>query len=132
MIPEPTGTTAVATNPGYAKLFAELGVGSLAVGIAGRVDFVPAQADHRQVRDAHRRSGHRRSRRLKTPRYRGKAKVDLQSLVLRTPPRLDSEWHLRVGRNESKASEPSIFANLKEEVDFSRGKSSWVCANSWL
>jgi POT family proton-dependent oligopeptide transporter len=34
MIPEPTGTTAVATNPGYAKLFAELGVGSLAVGIA--------------------------------------------------------------------------------------------------
>ena len=34
MIPEPTGTTAVATNPGYAKLFAELGAGSLAVGIA--------------------------------------------------------------------------------------------------
>src|SRR6266550_1817376 len=33
MIPEPTGTTAVATNPGYAKLFAELGAGSLAVGI---------------------------------------------------------------------------------------------------
>jgi POT family proton-dependent oligopeptide transporter len=33
MIPEPTGTTAVATNAGYAKLFAELGVGSLAVGI---------------------------------------------------------------------------------------------------
>jgi POT family proton-dependent oligopeptide transporter len=33
MIPEPTGTTAIATNPGYAKLFAELGVGSLAVGI---------------------------------------------------------------------------------------------------
>ena len=34
MIPEPTGTTAVATNPGYAKLFAELGAGSLAVGVA--------------------------------------------------------------------------------------------------
>ena len=34
MIPEPTGTTAVATNPGYAKLVAELGVGGLAVGIA--------------------------------------------------------------------------------------------------
>jgi proton-dependent oligopeptide transporter, POT family len=33
MIPEPTGTTAVATNPEYAKLFAELGFGSLAVGI---------------------------------------------------------------------------------------------------
>jgi POT family proton-dependent oligopeptide transporter len=33
MIPEPTGTTAIATNPGYAKLFAELGFGSLAVGI---------------------------------------------------------------------------------------------------
>jgi hypothetical protein len=32
--PEPTGTTAVAANPGYAKLFAELGAGSLAVGIA--------------------------------------------------------------------------------------------------
>src|SRR5437764_14640474 len=34
MIPEPTGTTAVATNAGYAKLFAELGAGSLGVGIA--------------------------------------------------------------------------------------------------
>jgi hypothetical protein len=34
MIPDPTGTTAVATNPGYAKLFAERGAGSLAVGIA--------------------------------------------------------------------------------------------------
>jgi POT family proton-dependent oligopeptide transporter len=34
MIPEPTGNTAVATNAGYAKLFAELGAGSLAVGIA--------------------------------------------------------------------------------------------------
>jgi POT family proton-dependent oligopeptide transporter len=34
MIPEPTGTTTFATNAGYAKLFAELGLGSLAVGIA--------------------------------------------------------------------------------------------------
>ena len=34
MIPEPTGSTALATNAGYAKLFAELGAGSLAVGIA--------------------------------------------------------------------------------------------------
>src|SRR5580704_7615041 len=34
MIPEPTGTTAIATNAGYAKLFAELGAGSLVVGIA--------------------------------------------------------------------------------------------------
>ena len=34
MIPEPTGTNAAATNAGYAKLFAELGLGSLAVGIA--------------------------------------------------------------------------------------------------
>jgi POT family proton-dependent oligopeptide transporter len=34
MVPEPTGTTAVATNPGYAKLFGELGLGSLVVGIA--------------------------------------------------------------------------------------------------
>ena len=32
--PRASGTTAVATNPGYAKLFAELGAGSLAVGIA--------------------------------------------------------------------------------------------------
>jgi POT family proton-dependent oligopeptide transporter len=34
MIPEPNGATAVATNPGYVKLFAELGAGSLGVGIA--------------------------------------------------------------------------------------------------
>ena len=34
MIPEPTGTTVVATNAGYTKLFTELGLGSLAVGIA--------------------------------------------------------------------------------------------------
>jgi len=33
MISERTGTTALATNPEYAKLFAELGLGSLAVGI---------------------------------------------------------------------------------------------------
>jgi POT family proton-dependent oligopeptide transporter len=40
MIPNPTGTTAVATNPGYATLFAELGLGSLAVGI-GLVVLIP-------------------------------------------------------------------------------------------
>jgi proton-dependent oligopeptide transporter, POT family len=34
MIPEPTGTTAAATNAGYAKLFSALGLGSLVVGIA--------------------------------------------------------------------------------------------------
>jgi len=34
MIPNPTGTTAVATNPDYAKLFTALGLGSLLVGIA--------------------------------------------------------------------------------------------------
>jgi POT family proton-dependent oligopeptide transporter len=34
MIPEPAGTTAAATNAGYAKLFTELGLGSLAVGLA--------------------------------------------------------------------------------------------------
>ena len=34
MIPEPTGATAVDTNAAYAKLFLELGLGSLAVGIA--------------------------------------------------------------------------------------------------
>jgi POT family proton-dependent oligopeptide transporter len=34
MIPDPKGTTAVATNPEYVKLFAALGLGSLVVGIA--------------------------------------------------------------------------------------------------
>jgi POT family proton-dependent oligopeptide transporter len=34
MIPEPNGTTAVATNPEYVKLFGALGVGSLVVGVA--------------------------------------------------------------------------------------------------
>jgi POT family proton-dependent oligopeptide transporter len=34
MIPEPSGTTALATNPEYVKLFAALGVGSLVVGVA--------------------------------------------------------------------------------------------------
>ncbi len=34
MIPEPAGTTALATNPDYAMLFAKLGLGSLTVGIA--------------------------------------------------------------------------------------------------
>ena len=34
MIPEPTGTTAVATNPEYVKLFGALGTGSLVVGVA--------------------------------------------------------------------------------------------------
>ena len=34
MIPEPTGTSTLAANGGYAKLFAELGLGSLAVGVA--------------------------------------------------------------------------------------------------
>jgi hypothetical protein len=33
MIPNPTGTTAAATNAGYAKLFTELGLVTLAVGI---------------------------------------------------------------------------------------------------
>ena len=34
MIPEPSGTTALATDPVYARLFAQLGWGSFAVGIA--------------------------------------------------------------------------------------------------
>ena len=34
MIPEPKGTTAMATNPEYAKLFGALGAGSLMVGVA--------------------------------------------------------------------------------------------------
>jgi POT family proton-dependent oligopeptide transporter len=34
MIPNPVGTTAAATNAGYAKLFTELGLWTLAVGVA--------------------------------------------------------------------------------------------------
>ncbi|MDP9100115.1 MAG: MFS transporter, partial [Verrucomicrobiota bacterium] len=34
MIPDPKGTTAIATNPEYVKLFGALGAGSLVVGIA--------------------------------------------------------------------------------------------------
>lgn len=34
MIPEPAGTTALATDPAYATLFAQLGGGSVAVGVA--------------------------------------------------------------------------------------------------
>lgn len=41
MVPEPTGTTAVATNPVYSKLFAMLGWGSLFVGVA-LVVLIPA------------------------------------------------------------------------------------------
>ncbi len=40
MIPEPTGTTVVATNAGYTKLFTELGLGSLAVGIIAPTSFL--------------------------------------------------------------------------------------------
>jgi POT family proton-dependent oligopeptide transporter len=41
MIPEPTGTTAIATNPEYSKLFFELGIGSVVVGVA-LVVLIPA------------------------------------------------------------------------------------------
>jgi POT family proton-dependent oligopeptide transporter len=34
MIPEPSGTTAIATNPEYVKLFGALGAGTLVVGLA--------------------------------------------------------------------------------------------------
>ena len=40
MIPNPTGATAVDTNAGYAKLFAELGAGTLVVGI-GLLVLIP-------------------------------------------------------------------------------------------
>ena len=40
MIPNPTGTTAVTTNPGYIKLFTQLGVGTLIVGI-GLLVLIP-------------------------------------------------------------------------------------------
>ena len=71
MIPEPTGTTAVATNPGYAKLFAELGAGSLAVGIA-LVVLIPFLrkliTDKRGGGSARRSAGCCCSRCLKAPR----------------------------------------------------------------
>jgi len=66
MIPEPTGTTAVATNPGYAKLFAELGAGSLAVGIMLVVLIPLLRKLITEGRDAYCRSVDCRSRRLKT------------------------------------------------------------------
>jgi POT family proton-dependent oligopeptide transporter len=34
MVPEPTGTTALATNPDYSRLFARLGWGSFIAGVA--------------------------------------------------------------------------------------------------
>src|SRR4029453_14353155 len=40
IIPEPTGSMALATNPGYMKLFTELGAGSLAVGV-GLIVLIP-------------------------------------------------------------------------------------------
>ena len=74
MIPEPTGATAAATNPGYARLFAELGLGSLAVGVA-LVVLIPflRKTDHRQGRDNARGNdgGYRRSRGLKRRGRRG-------------------------------------------------------------
>jgi hypothetical protein len=60
---------------------------------------------------------------FKTPRYRGKAKVDLQSLVLRTPPRPDESHssilrcfkdcciRKRIGKEE-KGSELTIDTDL--------------------
>ena len=33
MVPEPAGTTAVATNPGYAELFLRLGAGAAVFGV---------------------------------------------------------------------------------------------------
>ena len=40
MIPSPTGTTAVTTNPGYIKLFTQLGLITLVVGI-GLLVLIP-------------------------------------------------------------------------------------------
>ena len=72
MIPEPTGTTAVATNAGYAKLFAELGAGSLAVGIA-LVVLIPflRKLITDKAETAPIEAGYRRSRRLKLRELRG-------------------------------------------------------------
>src|SRR4029453_6335952 len=77
MIPEPTGTTAVATNAGYAKLFAELGAGSLAVGIALVVlipflrKLITDKAETPLVEAATVVPVAK-----KTPRYRGRPKAD--------------------------------------------------------
>ena len=49
MIPEPSGTTAAATNPAYATLFGRLGLGSLVAGVALGV-LVPLL--RRLIRDA--------------------------------------------------------------------------------
>jgi POT family proton-dependent oligopeptide transporter len=48
MIPEPSEGTALTTNPVYSKLFAELGFGSLAVGVA-LVALVPFL--HKLIKD---------------------------------------------------------------------------------
>ncbi|HLW34966.1 MAG TPA: hypothetical protein VKS98_04840, partial [Chthoniobacterales bacterium] len=40
MIPNPTGATAVSTNPGYIKLFTQLGLITLAVGV-GLLVLIP-------------------------------------------------------------------------------------------
>jgi POT family proton-dependent oligopeptide transporter len=48
MISEPTGTTEIATNPRFAKLFAELGGGSLANGIGVRQEIL-SQAETSNV-----------------------------------------------------------------------------------
>ena len=60
MIPEPTGTTAVATNAGYVKLFARARRRQPRGRCrARRADSVSAQADHRQGRGAGRGNGER-------------------------------------------------------------------------
>jgi hypothetical protein len=82
MIPNPTGTTAVATNPEYAKLFAELGRQPRSRYCARRADSVPAQADHRQGRDASHRSRYRRSSRLDTRHYSGKTTMVALSMTI--------------------------------------------------
>ena len=51
MIPEPNGTTALATNPEYMKLFARWRGQPRDRRRARRADSVPAQTDHRQGGD---------------------------------------------------------------------------------
>jgi POT family proton-dependent oligopeptide transporter len=40
MVPEPTGTTAIATNPDYSKLFSRLGWASFVAGV-GLIALIP-------------------------------------------------------------------------------------------
>ena len=83
MIPEPNGTTALATNPEYVKLFGELGARQSRWSASRSLcSFRSCAADHRQGRDNSRgnEGGYRRSRGLK---QRGRRGTFLKTKILR-------------------------------------------------